>query len=179
MATQIEVPTVNTPHTEAAQALVETLRAMRQAIPNLVIPTTRNAGQRLSRAASVPPQFVELTAVAVKNSQALVRGGGADPTQIRDLMSYAEAYSPFADELEAFAHFVRHSVNAAKNKAGFDALTTYSLARRLAKRPETADLAPHVEDMRRALGIVRKSAKPAVAKVVPVVTPVVEPPKPA
>jgi len=37
-------------------------------------------------------------------------------------------------------------------KAGTEALTTYSLAQRLAKRPETAGLAPHVEDMRIALG---------------------------
>jgi len=167
MANPVKNITTSSPHTEAAQALVEQLRAMRQAIPNLVIPTTRKEGQRLSRAASVPGPFVELTAVAVKNSQALVRGGGADPTEVRDLMSYAEAYGPCADELEAFAHFVRHSVNAAKNKAGSDALTTYALAQRLAKRPENADLAPHVEDMRRALGAFRRSAKPAVPKVPP------------
>jgi hypothetical protein len=171
MAIPVNSITIQTsPHTEAAQTLVEQLRAMRQAIPNLVIPTTRKDGQRLSRAASVPAPFVELTAVAVKNSQALVRGGGADPAQIRDLMSYAEAYGPCADELEAFAHFLRHSVNAAKNKAGSDALTTYALAQRLAKRPENAELAPHVDDMRRALGVTRKSAKPPVVKVV------VEPP---
>ena len=173
MKTQIETLTAATPHTEAAQALVEQLRAMRQAIPHLVIPATRDETRRLSRAASVPPQFVELTAVAVKNSSALVRGGGADPTEIRDLMSFAEAYGPVADEHEALAQFIRHSIAAAKNKAGSDALTTYALARRLAKRPENADLAPHVEDMRRALRVPRKSAKPAVVEVV------VEPPKPA
>jgi hypothetical protein len=43
-----------------------------------------------------------------------------------------------------------------ENNAGSEALTTYALAQRLAKRPETADLVPHVDDMRRALGISRK-----------------------
>jgi hypothetical protein len=144
-----EVPQTN--HTAAAQARVEEIRALRQQIPNFVFPLTKSDRRKLVSAATLPPQFVELTAVAVKNSLALVRGGGADPAQTRDLMTFAEAYEPVADELEALAHFVRHTVAAARNKAGSDALTTYALAQRLAKRPETADLAPHVDDMRTAL----------------------------
>jgi hypothetical protein len=109
----------------------------------------------------VPPEFVELTAVAVTNSQALVRGGGADPAQTRDHMNKGDAYLPLADELEALALFIRHSSTTAKNKAGSDALTTYELAKRLAKRPEHADLAPHVADMRRALNRGRKTKSQA------------------
>jgi len=134
---------------------------MRQRIPNFVIPESKNAGRRLASVASLPQQFIELAAVAVKNSAMLVRGSGADPVQLRDLMSFAEAYAPVADELEALAHFIRHSVALARNKAGSDALTTYALAQRLAKRPETADLAPHVDDMRNALGArIRKGKSP-------------------
>ena len=83
-------------------------------------------------------------------------------------MSFADAYEPVADELEAFAHFIRHSVISARNTAGSDALTTYALAQRLAKRPESADLAPHVDDMRRALGNRGRKAK---AKPAPAPTP--------
>ena len=146
-------------HSDAAQARVEEIRAMRRQIPNFVIPSSKDEGRRLSKAASVPQQFIELTAVVVKNSPALVRGGGPDPLQTRDLMSFAEAYEPVADELEALAQFVRHSVVTARNKAGSDALTTYALAQRLAKRPENADLAPHVADMRRALGFKGRKTK--------------------
>lgn len=161
MSTAIEVPATPTPqsYTETAQARVDEIRAMRQQIPNFVIPDSKGATRRLNSAASVPQQFVELAAVAVTNSTALVRGGGIDPAQIRDLLNYAEAYAPVADELEALAHFVRHSVVTARNKAGSDALTTYVLAQRMAKRPETADLAPHVDDMRRALGKRIRKAK--------------------
>jgi len=143
-------------HSDAAQTRVQEIRAMRQQIPNFVIPADKNERKKLSRAASVPPAFVERTAVAVKNSPSLVRGGATDPDQARDLMSYAEAYAPVADELEALAAFIRHSVTAAKNTAGSDALTTFALARRLAKRPENAELLPHVDDMRHALGAKRK-----------------------
>ena len=53
-------------HSEAAQARVEEIRAMRDKFPNFVIPASKGAGQRLSKAASVPEPFVELSAVAVK-----------------------------------------------------------------------------------------------------------------
>jgi len=156
---EVSVTPTQTSHTETAQARVEEIRAMRELIPNFAIPDSKGANRRLSTAASVPSRFIELTAVAVKNSTALVRGGGADPVQTRDLMSYAESYEPVADELEALAAFIRHSVIKARNKAGNDALTTYALAQRLAKRPETADLVPHVDDMRNALGNRFRNAK--------------------
>src|SRR6266498_2615898 len=137
-------------HSDAAQARVQEIRAMRQQIPNFIIPLDKTERRRLVRAASLPAAFIELTAVAVKNSPSLVRGGATNPDEARDLLSYADAYAPLADELEALAAFIRHSVTAAKNKAGSDALTTFALARRLAKRPENAELLPHVDDMRRA-----------------------------
>ena len=166
-------------HNDNAQALIEQVRAMRERIPNFVVPKSKDERQRLSQAASVPPEFVELTAVAVTNSQALVRGEGADPAQARDQMSYGEAYLPLADELEALGHFIRHSVTAAKNRAGSDALTTYALAKRLAKRPETADLAPHVADMRRALGRSRKAKSKTTPPVTPTPTAPVTPATPS
>jgi len=172
-----EVPVTDTPpsHADAAQALVADVRAMRDRVPDLVIPDSKSATQKLISVATVPPQFVELTAVAVTNSEALVRKGGADAARLRDLLSYADAYEPFADELEALAHFVRHSVITARHKAGSEALTTYALAQRLAKLPETADLAPHVADMSRALG---KRGRNGKAKTAPAPVPPVTPPSP-
>src|ERR1019366_6937300 len=161
MSTEVLVPPEQS-HTDSAQARIEEIRAIVQKIPNLVIPTSKGASRRLNKTASVPKKFVELTAVAVRNNATLVRPSGQDLAQDRDLASYAEAYPAVADELEAQAHFLRHSIAAAKSKVGSSALTTYAVARVLAKRPETADLLPHVEDMKKALGRGRKSkSKPA------------------
>jgi hypothetical protein len=151
-----EVPPT-TSHTDAAQARIQEIRAMRQQIPNFTFPSSPSETKRMLSAASVPPQFVELTTVAVKNSTALVRGGGTEATEVRDLASFADAYEPVAAELDMLARFVRHSVTVARSKIGSDALTTYALAQRLAKRPETADLVPLVREMRRALGRGRRS----------------------
>jgi hypothetical protein len=160
MSIENEVP-VTTPassHKAAAAAIIDEVRGLKDRIPHFVIPESTAVRQRLARAASVPPEFIDLAAMATRNNEDLARGGNSVPDE-EDLRSYAEAYSPLADELEAKALFVRHSVRVAKNQAGSNALMTYAMAQRLAKRPETASLAPHVQDMRRALAIPRRKAK--------------------
>ena len=165
MSTQNEVPVTPPPvsYMDAAAALIDEVRGLKDRIPNFVIPQDKGASRKLAKAASVPLAFINLAALAIRNNEELARGGNTDQQQMHDLASFAEAFAPLADELEAMALFVRHTVRAAGNKAGSEALTTYALAQRLAARPETASLAPHVEDMRIALGnFGRKTkAKPA------------------
>ena len=153
----VETPVPNR-HADAAQERIQELRRWREQIPHFVIPSTADATQRLSAAASISAEFVELTNVAVANQTSLVRAEGLAPDEVRDLVSYADAYDPLADDLEAMAQFVRHSATSARNKAGTEALTTYALAQRLAKLPQNAGLKPHVADMRRALG--RRGRRP-------------------
>jgi hypothetical protein len=148
--------TPSTSHTDSAQELLQEVRQMRGRIPHFVIPTSAKERARMNSTASLPPEFMELTAVAVANENSLVRGDGLTPSEMRDLTGYAESYLPFADELEALAQFIRHSATVARHTAATEALTIYALAQRLAKRPKTAHLAPYVADMRRALGRVPK-----------------------
>ena len=151
-------------HAEAAQQRVQELRRWRELIPHFVMPASIDATRRLIPAASVSPEFIELTNVAVANQPALVRSEGLAPAAVRDLVSYADAYGPLVDEHEAFAQHLRHSVTAARNLAGSEALTTYSLAQRLARQRKTAHMAAYVADMRRALGRVRKVSPEAIAQ---------------
>ncbi len=151
-------------YTATAQERIEELRRWREQIPRFAIPSTSDATQRLSNAASVPPEFIELTSIATANHAPLVRGNSRTPEQVRDLVSYSDAIGPLADELEALAKFIRYSAATARNAAGREALTTYALASRLAKQPETAYLAPYAEDMRRALARGRKLSPEAKAR---------------
>ena len=164
-AVDIVVPNgTPTIHAEMAQLRIEELRKLREQIPRFAIPETADAARKLSVAAAVPPVFIELTNVAVTNQTALVRADGAPPAVVRDLVAYADAYAPLADELEAVAQFLRYSTTAARNLAGTEALTTYSLAQRLAKQKRYSHLKPHVADMRRALGRERKATPEEAAK---------------
>jgi hypothetical protein len=150
------VSTVNpSVHREAVQARLEELRQMRATIPYFTMPVNGKETQRLNSAASVSPQFVETTASAIANQKPLERADGATPAEMRDLMSYAEAYEPLADEFEAMGQFLRHSIHAAKAKAAGEALATYNMAKRLAKLPRYAGLSVYVADMRRTLGLTR------------------------
>lgn len=141
------------PHYEAAQERLRAVRKERELIPNFVALSGKET-QRLTSAASVSPQFVEASASAMANEQALARPE-VTPAELRDQMAYADAYGPLADEYEAMSLFLRHSINAARNRAGSEALATYNHAKRLAKIPRYAALAPYVADMRRALGKTR------------------------
>lgn len=163
--------------TAAAQAVIAKVRALRNDIPDFTSPTFQGDARSLASAASVSPAFIERTAVAVANTPSLVRPDGLDPAVSRDLLAFGDAFAPLADEIEALAQFVRHSVASARHKAGTDALTTYALAQRLARRPETAAaLVPHVDDMRRALGRRRKAKQTAMPPpAVPAKSPMIPP----
>ncbi len=141
-------------HTEAAQARLQELRQSRERIPHFTLPVSGRETSKLNAVASIPPQFVEISASAMGNEKALERPS-MTPEEIRELMSYADAYGPLADEYAAMSQFLRHSINAARHLAGSEALATYHTAKRLAKMPRYAGLAAYVADMRRALGKVR------------------------
>ena len=151
--------TTNVSHSAAAKALIEKIRGLKGEVPNFAIPTSKMANRQLTAAARVTPQFVELTVAATETNPPLARAGSQEPDAVRDLVSYAEAYTAVADELEAMAGFVRHSIRAAKYKAGRYALATYAVTRRLAKEPETASLQPVATAMKRELHR-RKKAQP-------------------
>ena len=147
-------------HREAVQARLEELRQMRQQIPYFTMPVDGKETQRLNNAASVSPEFVESTASAMANQKSLERADGATPAEMRDQMSYAEAYLPLADEFEAMGQFLRHSIHAAKARASSEAMATYIMAKRLARISRYAGLAVYVADMRRALGRTRGKMTP-------------------
>lgn len=150
-------------HTVAAQARIQDVRAMRETIPEFAVPGSKAEATRIVRAASVPPEFVELAITALAHSPDL-RRETSNPNRARDRMDYADAYSPLVDELEATAQFLRHSIRVARNEAGSDALATYALAKHLMTRPELGELVEYVADMRRALGVQARLAKGKAAR---------------
>lgn len=146
-----EVVSTTNPYVETAQARLQELRQSRALLPHFELPVSGKETRKLSAAASVSPQFVEASTSAMANEKDLARAS-ITAEEIRDLMSYAEAYGPLADEYEAMGQFLRHSINAARNRAGTEALLTYNNAKRLARSQRYAGLAAYVADMRRLLG---------------------------
>ncbi len=150
----VSVTATTNPHVEMAQARLQEVRQARTLIPNFVLPVSGKETQKLTAAASVSPQFIEASTSAMVNEKDLGRSS-ITADEVRDLMNYAVAYGPLADEYEAMGQFLRHSINFARNRAGTEALLTYNNAKRLAKAPRYAGLAVYVADMRRMLGKTR------------------------
>jgi hypothetical protein len=129
---------------------MERIEAWRQEVPDFDLPLPAGNRRKLAAARLVPNDFVEQMCAAMEGDELLTRGGiGAD--QLRDLILYALAYGPVADEMERLAKEMRHSVDTAKVKAGAEALITFKVAERLAALPGNEHLVPMVETMRRTL----------------------------
>ena len=163
LSTSMVVAAEETPYGTTAAAHLEQLRAMRESIPNFVTPANEKETQRLSVTASVSPEFVQLSAVVAKKAESLGIGG-PNAAWMRDRLAFADAYGPVADEFDAMAQFLRHSIVAAQSDAGSAALMVYENAKRMAKRSKTSELAPYVADLSRALGQRAKLARSKAAK---------------
>jgi hypothetical protein len=151
--------TTNVSHADAAQALVQKIQEIRDLIPNVVILTAQER-RKLSGASSLSREFVEETVASTQNSTHLAVAGTLDATQMRDLLAFTDAYAPVVAQAESLMRFLQHTVAVAKARSGSQALMTYSLAQRLAKKPETAYLVPMVDAMRQKLGKRGASRKP-------------------
>lgn len=152
MAEEIIVPN---PHVEGAKALLEDIRALYAKIPRLAVELP-NEPQRLAAAASVSDAFVESAGATVDRSKRVEAIAAADAATLRDSFSFALAYEPVVVEAFAFARAMAHTIRVQRANAGTSALDIYSISGRLAKRKDGAELAPHVQDMRRKLKRGRK-----------------------
>jgi hypothetical protein len=148
---------------DAAHALLGKVAALRQELPTFPFPVVPGTRQRMNTMKQIPPEFMEQSNVAIKTRPELKRGE-VDPDELRNILQSALAYEPVADALEALAAELRTNTDTARHKAGTEALITYSVAQRLAKRPEYSDLVPIVQAMRRALRIPARLRKARKAK---------------
>ena len=77
---------------------------------------------------------------------------GLEPDNVRAAVAFATAYSPVAEEAEALARSIRHTISLRRAQAGTDALQAYNIAKGLARKPEGAVLSSHINEMKRTLG---------------------------
>jgi hypothetical protein len=148
-------------HTEGLNARLAELRAMRGNIPYFEIPTA-GATARVATAATVPQEFIELT-VSMLGTGDVVLKRKPDMAAIRDRIAFADSYGPLADEFDLMAQALRHSMIAARSKAGRVALEAYGAAKLDAKSTRDGEMLARVADLSRALGARRRNAKAKLA----------------
>lgn len=110
--------------------------------------------------AALPNDFLIAATTAVDSSNVLQSATQFDTDAVRQAVEFTEAYESVANEAEAFARGVRHTIAIRRAEAATDALQAYDIAKGLARKPEGASLASHISDMKRTLGRTGKRRKP-------------------
>ncbi len=158
MSSVIETPISPT---EAARALLVQIRALQASVNGFTFSRTPDP-RTLNSAASVPPAFLEAVAVALDASPHLATASRVEAAELRSAATYANAFTPVAEELELMARAVRYTLAIHRSRAGKLALSAYALAKTLNRPSDRQVLMPHIEQMKRALGKTRRKPESAV-----------------
>jgi hypothetical protein len=142
--------TTNTPQTPTAagnpEDVVAQLRAIRQTIPDYgQVPV---ATRKTMRAASaVPVHFVNASINTIGASSTVQTAVGRTPEELLQESNDVARWSAVEDELRAMLDGVAATNLARRHRLGLTALQTYGVTRQLARKPENADLLPHLSIM--------------------------------
>ena len=100
--------------------------------------------------------FLGTTLDSIEQAPALQVAGRLDPHRGRATMLLMEAFGPVRDKVLAFHRNLVQVLNAGRSSLVVEALTTYDLAKGLARDPRNTDLLACVVNMRRDLGRARE-----------------------
>ena len=136
---------------EAAARVLEKIRNLSKDVPGFAQPKSKKVARSLVASASLSDSFLETVAVAIQSSPDLASASRVDPNEVRDAIRFAAAYGAVADELEAFARGVRHTINIKRSAAVQGSLAAYDLAKGLARSSDGAALVPHIAEIRKTI----------------------------
>ena len=157
----MEPITVNITDPITPEVLVAELRAYRERIPDYTQLTTLSS-KILRSAAATNIHFVHSSINAVGTSP-YVQGalGTTDATLWKEADDSAR-WTAVEDELRALLQGVAAANLVRRHRLGLTALQVYSISRQLVRKPEHANLLPHVAEMKRQNRFGRKrNSEPA------------------
>ena len=143
------------------EQIVEQLRILRQHIPDFGQLTVTEAAA-IRQAALVDDRLVQAAASSIGASPSMSSALGKDAATLRVERDDVSRWQAVEDEVQALHKGVASANLVRRHRLGLTALQAYAIARQLARRPEHADLLPHVDLMRQANRFGRKRRlKPA------------------
>jgi hypothetical protein len=148
----LDAPAPATPTITASDRLAgEIAEAIAGRIPRLARPHPSTAS-RVGGARTVSREFIESMIAAVESQPELRAVNTFDVDEAREMLQFNDAFRHVVDRLEALTASVSHTIEWRKAKVVFAALRTYEIAKGLARDPDSAALAGHLENLRRDLG---------------------------
>ncbi len=147
-------PALN-PYEQQAANIVAVLDLIASRMPGLEAPHP-STSRRVRGARMVPLEFVLALIDAVETTPRIQAMGLFDAADARHALQANDGSRTVARHLETLLTNINYTVEARWSKVAQAALQTYLVLRLKAKDPKNADLAGHVEHLRRLLG--RKEA---------------------
>lgn len=152
-----------TAHDAGAARLLENTQSLVQVVRGYGF-ISRKHSRAINPTATLPTEFLLAVAVALDASESLRQSSELTGDQIRDVVSFCNAYGPAANEMQLKAEGVLQAVKTQRSSAGQVCLRVYRVARSSNLPSDREMLFPHLENMKRALARGRKkraAAKPS------------------
>src|SRR5437868_1698157 len=140
-----------------AEDVVAQLRAIRDQIPEYA-PLPRATTRSLIPVASLDREFVMTSIHMTGASDRVEEYVGASSDELLQTTVEHDQWSGVEEELRAMLKGVSAANLSRRYRLGSAALRAYTIGRALAKRPEHANLVPHVEEMKRLIRLARRKA---------------------
>ena len=155
--------TTNTPQTPTPavnpEDVVAQLRAIRQTIPDYgQVPLATRKTMRSAAAVSV--HFVNASINTVGASSLVQTAVGRTPEDLLQESNDIARWSAVEDELHAMLKGVAATNLVRRHRLGLTSLQTYGITRQLARKPENADLLPHLSIMQSLNRLGRRKKAP-------------------
>ena len=168
-----DAPPTVTPYQQLAAEAITALDQILAVIPKLE--EAEASGRKVANSRlAVPDAFIATVISAVEQQPDLAVTKKLDPVAARDKVLYLEAFRPLYDKVATVFKRLGYGLKVNKDSLGAETLQVYRIARQLASDRRSPQMAAHVENMKRALGIrgltkaereKRKAAKQEVQKV--------------
>jgi hypothetical protein len=121
---------------------------------------------------NIPTEFLATAIAVVDQVPELLNANRLDITAARDTLQFIEAFRPVADKVVSVAKSLTDTMAARKATLAADALQVYSIAKGLARDPNSAHIAAMVSNLKRDLGRRgRTKGTPNAAKIPPPILP--------
>lgn len=101
---------------------------------------------------NVPTEFLATAIAVVEQVPELLAANRLDIAAARDTLQFIEAFRPVADKVVSVAKSLSDTMAARKATLAADALQVYSIAKGLARDPNSAHIAALVANLKRDLG---------------------------
>jgi hypothetical protein len=161
--TQTPAAAAATTTTVDPATLIAQIRAMRELIPDYTqLPVS--ARRSLAAMAATDPDFVRASINSIAESPNVQQALGRNPEDLRAESADTQRWTDLEDEARALLNGIAAGNLVRRNRLGEAALAAYSIARRLSRQKQHANLLPHVETMKRLNRFGVKKVKPAETK---------------